>query len=305
MKLINECKNIVKNNINEQLDENTLECISLAVLAIKLTLPEEITKNIPDILKKLKIYAQNKSVLEIAHNELNNYMEDEELSHSDAAVTRSIGKDDETGVIFEQWNLLISLNINKKTHKLIGRIIHELIHLLRFKGIIENGNDIKILDGISTAFVKIEPVSVKRKHYNFEEGIVQTYTNLAMKTLGEYNTDSNELNSTLEKYKKEIKKYDYKDYILETEIISLLNQNSYFNSLLLNTFTETNLPSNLINYYNQVMNDTSAFTRLSKKIDDLAKVKKEKDGMKLLEEIVIDVKKFLALSKFKKLNLNI
>ena len=63
--------------IIDTVDESVIEYIALSIMALKLTLPENITSKLPKILNKLNIYALNKTVLEIAHDELGNYMEDD------------------------------------------------------------------------------------------------------------------------------------------------------------------------------------------------------------------------------------
>ena len=301
MELINKCRELVKNNIKDTVDESVIEYISLSIMALKLTLPENITSKLPKILNKLNIYALNKTVLEIAHDELGNYMEDDSLSHADAAVTRSLKIDDEAKTIDEDWNLLISLKKNKQTHEIIGKIIHELVHLLRFNGIKQEGNNIKLLDGISNASITLEPLTVKRKHYYLEEGIVQTYTNMAMRTLYEYS--KNIKNPILEEYKKEMKQYNYSDYLLETEIIKLLSSNNNINNLLLESFNEKNMPSSLANYYNRIMDDNTAFTRLSRKLDNVSNSVRDNDIELNFKDLGQEIKLFLSKTKIKKLYL--
>ena len=301
MELINKCRELVKNNIKDTVDENVIEYLTLSIVALKLTLPENITSKLPSILNKLNIYALNKTVLDIAHDELGNYMEDNSLSHADAAVTRSLKIDDESKTIDEDWNILISLKKNKETHEMIGKIIHELIHLLRFNGIKQEGNNIKLLDGISNASITLEPLTVKRKHYYLEEGIVQTYTNMAMKTLYEYLNNSKIKNNIVEEYKKEMKNYNYSDYLLETEIIKLLSNNNHINNLLLETFNEKNIPSSLANYYNNVMDDNTAFTRLSRKLDNVSNSVRDNEIEINFKELSNEIKMFLMKSQIKKL----
>lgn len=301
MELINKCRELVKNNIKDTVDENVIEYLTLSIVALKLTLPENITSKLPSILNKLNIYALNKTVLDIAHDELGNYMEDNSLSHADAAVTRSLKIDDESKTIDEDWNLLISLKKNKETHEMIGKIIHELIHLLRFNGITQEGNNIKLLDGISNASITLEPLTVKRKHYYLEEGIVQTYTNMAMKTLYEYLNNSKIKNNIVEEYIKEMKNYNYSDYLLETEIIKLLSNNNHINNLLLETFNEKNIPSSLANYYNNVMDDNTAFTRLSRKLDNVSNSVRDNEIEINFKELSNEIKMFLMKSQIKKL----
>lgn len=301
MELINECRNIVKSNIKTNINEKVIEYIALSIMALKLTLPKNITSKLPNILNKLNIYALDKTVLDIAHDELGNYMEDNSLSHADAAVTRSLKIDDEIKKIDEDWNLLISLKKNKKTHDIIGRIIHELIHLLRFNGIKQEGNNIKLLDGISNASITLEPLTVKRKHYYLEEGIVQTYTNMAMKTLYEYSINSKIKNDLLDEYKNEMKTYNYSDYLLETEIIKLLSNNNCINDLLLETFNEKNIPCSLANYYNIIMDDNTAFTRLSRKLDNISNSVRDNDIELNFKDLGQEIKLFLTKSQIKKL----
>jgi hypothetical protein len=56
-------------------------------------------------------------------------------------------------------------NIDDRLVNVVGKSIHELIHLLRFNGIVDGEKESKIRDGVSVARVNKETKVAKRKHY--------------------------------------------------------------------------------------------------------------------------------------------
>ena len=100
-----------------------------------------------------------------------------------------------------------------------------------------------------------------------------------------------------------MKQYNYSDYLLETEIIKLLSSNNNINNLLLESFNEKNMPSSLANYYNRIMDDNTAFTRLSRKLDNVSNSVRDNDIELNFKDLGQEVKLFLSKTKIKKLYL--
>lgn len=204
------------------------------------------------IFQELNVFADNKSVLEISHEKLNNHMEDDSLINSDATVTRTLAIDDETGEISEQRSLIMSLSA-----------------LANGGGITKNNNVVSIKDGISTARFNMDTNIVKRKHYNFEEGIVQFYTLMALEKLYRFiEKDNVSDNMILNKFKKGYPSYDFNCYIIQVQLLEALTKDAKFKRLLDYTFEEEQTPAQLALYFNDVMGDGSVFTSLSKEIDN-------------------------------------
>lgn len=195
IEIYEKCLELVIKNIKQPLQKDIIEILAISILALMLKNPKRTLEKMPSILQELTILADNRSVLEISHDELNNYQEDENLKYSDACVTRSLKINEETGEIKETKNLLISLK-SENTVTLIQKTTHELTHLLRFKGIEQKGDYIHIKDGISIARFNLKTASLKRKHYHLEEGIVEKYTVEAMKDLYKFVNDNPSLTVT-------------------------------------------------------------------------------------------------------------
>ena len=84
------CEKMIDDNINGSIDSYVRELLTMAVMAIVLDNGEYAYEKLPTILQRLNIYAEDKSVLDIAHDELGNYSEDDELRDADASATRSL-----------------------------------------------------------------------------------------------------------------------------------------------------------------------------------------------------------------------
>jgi hypothetical protein len=217
--LLIKSKDLVNNNLKDTVDSHTLELMQYAVCGLLLTIPEVTIERLPKILNELDIYAKDKSVLDIAHEDLENYSEDDLLKYSDACVTRSLFIDDETKEITEKRSLLVSLKFGCSDFQRIFKINHELIHLLRFFGIVQSDEKLRIRDGISVSNYNINTNELKRRNYFFEEGIVQTFNNKAMRNLAEYLIDEKINTSISHNFLGEIKDYKFNDYIIATGII--------------------------------------------------------------------------------------
>lgn len=307
IEIYEKCLELVIKNIKQPLQKEIIEILAISILALMLKNPKRTLEKMPSILQELTILADNRSVLEISHDELNNYQEDENLKYSDACVTRSLKINEETGEIKETKNLHISLK-SENTVTLIQKTTHELTHLLRFKGIEQKGDYIHIKDGISIARFNLKTASLKRKHYHLEEGIVEKYTVEAMKDLYKFVNDNPSLTVTQPLLKKYVAKFpsleDFSCYPLQTNLLMLLCNNKNFEQALEASFDEEVMPSSVSVYYNNVIGSPSAFSSLSKKIDTIAnqiqRNETEPKSKELLEDIYRDTAIFLMKSKVKK-----
>ena len=267
MELMDSSKKIVQDHVKQELDSTSLEVMPYAVMALYATLGDIAKDGLPKILEELHIYAEEKTVLDMAHEYLNNYQEDDMLKHSDACVTRSLSFDeDDDSFIEEKRNLLISLLGDKDYFQIVSKIIHELIHLLRFGGVQQDGHKYKIKDGISVSYFDADTRKLRRKHQNMEEGIVQKYTNMAIRNLYELIKDEKIDSDVYRGFVEGFKTYTFPDYLLEVSMIEALCQNPRFEHLVEESFRETQVPSQAIVYYNGVMVSPSAFMELGKLI---------------------------------------
>ena len=299
--LFKKCKKLIIDNVNESLDEYVIDLLALSTCGLMLFDQELTEKLLPSILKKLNIYVTNDTVLDVAHNVLNNYMEDDSLKTSNAAVTHAFKVSDDEGIISIddiKFNLIISLKKinNENIAKMIKTIIHEFIHLYRHGGHSVKGKDIIVRDGIGVAYFNTETNSLKRKHECFEEGIVEKYARDIIELLKNYCKDSKYNITLLNTFVKDIKKYDYmkESYTNNVAIIENLAKDNKFNILLLQSFKELNTTPELIFYFNSVMGSSTAFTLFSKLLDNC--LNSEKFEEELLKEIIDTIKLFLSKS---------
>ena len=300
------CKNIVLSNIKNDVDEEVVEILTIATMGLVLSQGKMALERLPKIFQELDIYAEHKPVIDIAHEKLNNYSEDAQLCHSDAAVTRSLGFDDDTMKFEkEKRSLIMSLSALHKDGiiNVIEKVTHELIHLMRFGGVQDGEKITTIKDGISSGRFYKENHSIKRKHYNLEEGIVQFYTLESLKSLYDFIENEDVSESTyLSLFKKGYKKHNFVVYIFQVGILKTLCTNSRFRELLDYTFEEESSPSQLALYFNDVMGDGSAFTCFSKHIDTIVESvisENSRIPKEVGEALKMDIVKFITLARKK------
>lgn len=84
--LIKNIQELVRNNIKKEFDDTLIELLSYAILALFLIKPSLVLEKLPEKLRSLKIIADTQRVIDMAHEDLEDYMEDETLSRSSAVV---------------------------------------------------------------------------------------------------------------------------------------------------------------------------------------------------------------------------
>lgn len=269
--LIKKSQELVKDNIKEGMNETLIEVIADAVLALLLIKPSITLEKIPSILRNLDIIADERKVIEMAHADLGNYMEDYFLKHSDAAVIRELNVDDSDNFL-EIKHLLISLRNDNDWTNIIFKLIHEFMHLLRFSwsNYDKEANILKIKNGIEIDTYFIDKQELTRKNQYLEEGIAQFYTNMATKELANFLENKNVSNiKTLNCFKKEFPKLEFNLYLVQTSLIEKLTYDMNFFELLEETFKEEECNSKMEKYFNKIMNYEDAFSSLTRLVDDI------------------------------------
>ena len=122
--LILKSKEIVEANIGMEVDSELIELISLAMSALVLLKPEQTLEKMPNILKELDIIADSRTALDIAHEDLGDYMDDDMLKKSSAAVIREIVADDDMSKSSEKSHLIVSLNHRCNVTEIFCDLIH-------------------------------------------------------------------------------------------------------------------------------------------------------------------------------------
>ena len=297
------CEKMINDNIGLDIDTYVKELLTIAVMAIVIDNGEYAYEKLPNILRRMNIYAENKSVLEIAHETLENYSEDEELCYADASATRSLSIDPESNSVDEQLNFLISLTDleQKNTTKMVEKTVNGLIHFMRFGEINSTNSTIVIKDGICTITYDTKKKTLKKKHHVFESGLSQYYTLRALGKLYSFlEHDNNIENKLLAKFKADYLVHEPSSYLLPVTIIQSLCTDKYFKDLLDASFDENNGIAKFISYYNSILHDSSAFTFLSHQIDRCTMQTNTGDdlaALATLDTIKTEISKFRNFSK--------
>ena len=304
--LFESCKKLILDNYKGHINDSSLEAMTIAVMALCLRNEKRTLDKLPKILQNIEIFAEDKSVLEIAKNNISTFSDEMVDGNIGACVIRGFGTDDDTGEIYEEKCLVVStVNLNDNPSDVIMKITHELTHLLRDQKFEADGKSIKTKNGIS--IVRVRDLSTgekKTKHFYFEEGIVQRYTNQALDILREF-VYKEELddNSLLKRFRNDYPSKVRSAYDLQVQIVDTLCKDKQFDDAVDASFEETCTPASLITYYNNKMNDSTAFTSLSKDVDscfiELVSGSKESTE-KYYRSALTKVATFLKLGKTKK-----
>ena len=229
--LFENCKKLILDNYKGHINDSSLEAMTIAVMALCLKNEKRTLDKLPKILQNIEIFAEDKSVLEIAKNNISTFSDEMVDGNIGACVIRGFGTDDDTGEIYEEKCLVVStVNLNDNPSDVIMKITHELTHLLRDQKFEADGKSIKTKNGIS--IVRVRDLSTgekKTKHFYFEEGIVQRYTNQALDILREF-VYKEELddNSLLKRFRNDYPSKVRSAYDLQVQIVDTLCKDKQF-----------------------------------------------------------------------------
>lgn len=276
--LYDKTKLFILNNYKGKLEEETLDILTVSIMSLFIRFPEVTKEKLPNVLDKIEIFFENKSILDMVSKRYPEFPKHEITDTTNAFVTRalSLGEDNK---FTEEWSMYISTSdIKNKTVNIVSKSVHELIHLLRFNGIIDNDNEAKIRDGVSIARVNKLTKIPKRKHYNFEEGVVEDFTIKAMESLYDFiKNEDVSFSPALSSFKTNFKRDFKPSYELERFFLEGLNKNKQFSDLLEYSFVDKNEPLSVITYYNNAIGDPSGFTRLSRGLDTVVEFADNED----------------------------
>lgn len=268
--LFNSCQRLILDNYKGSIDDVSLEVMTIAVMALMLRDEKRTLEHLPHLLQKIEVFAEKDSVVNIAKRHIDTFNDETVVDNIGACVIRGFGKDDETGEVYEDKCLVVStINFDDNPSDIIMKVTHELTHLLRDKKFIADGNSISMKNGISVVRVKdISTGEKTTKHFYFEEGIVQRYTNQALDLLHEFISNEDLIEgSLLDVFRNDYKEKVRSAYDLQVQIVDTLCRDEKFDEAVDASFDEDIQPSRLAVYYNNKMNDSTAFTSLSKDVD--------------------------------------
>jgi len=297
-------KTYILNNYNKEIDEKILDILTISIMSLFIRFPEITKERIPYILNKLEIFYSNKTIKEMVIERYPQYPIDEIGKRTNAFVIRALDVNDDT-TINEEWTMYVSISlINNNIVNIISKFTHELIHLLRFNGSINTGKILKTKEGISVSRYNKETKTLKRKYLNLEEGIVEDFTIKTLETLFDFiKNEDVSFSPALKLFKENFEKELEKSYEIERLFLQMLTKDRKFNELLEYSFIDKNEPLSLITYYNDVMEDSSAFDTLSRELDntiECADNNNTKDLNSKLDNLTSQIKNFLIKSKSKK-----
>lgn len=268
--LFESCQKLILDNYKGKIDDVSLEVMTISVMALVLRNEKRTLERLPQLLQKIEVYAEKDSVLNIAKRNISTFNDETIDNNIGACVIRGFGKDDDTGEVYEDKCLIVStINLDDNPSDIIMKVTHELTHLLRDKSFTTDGTAVKMMNGISVVRVKdIATGEKKTKHFYFEEGIVQRYTNQALDMLHEFISGENlPENSLLARFKKDYPSKVRSAYDLQVQIVDTMCRDEKFDAAVDASFDEDVSPARLAVYYNDKMGDATAFTSLSKDVD--------------------------------------
>lgn len=269
--LFTTSRQLLQKHLKKEYPEELFDAMAIAVMGLLLIKPELTLEKFPAILEELPIIAEGGPILDIAINNIKDYVDDGSLDYSDAAVIRGLSIDEVDDGIQAKENRIFILSMTNLHHEpalLVSKITHEFIHLLRFGGIENKNGKLKIYAGVNTNYFSVEHKTMNRKHVILEEGIVQSYTNLAMEKLTKLlENEVLEKGSFLSQYRDDLLQFSDSSYILPTRIIDCLSEDSSFHQLIDESFENHSTPSAVSTYFNSVMGSANAFTTFSKQLD--------------------------------------
>lgn len=296
--LYTKIQELVLENYQGTLDNETLDIVTIAVMALYIKNPEMVLERIPNILKRLDILAGKEKVSTYIMNKHPNYPWNSISDSESAMVVRALNT--ETKPATEDWTMAISTNEDKiDLVDIIAKTIHELTHLLRFGGIEETKKEIIVKDGICTARVDKKRGTVTKNHNSFEEGLVEKYTKETIENFYEYLKSEKDLSFSpiLEKFKRKFNGNFDNGYIFEVSLIETLCMNPQMKELFEETFEISNETPRVITYYDQLSKQRGAFSLLSNGLDRVSECTSKGDifgamriinGLKPRIRVVVD-----------------
>ena len=101
-------------------------------------------KRLPSILKMLEIHFGDEPIAEMVGKRYPEYPVEEIGNSTNAFVTRALSLGDDNK-FSEEWSMYVSTYDKKNRFvNIVGKSVHELIHLLRFSGIVDGEKESKI-----------------------------------------------------------------------------------------------------------------------------------------------------------------
>ena len=284
------CQKIVEINTNIR-DRETIDLLAASIMGIVIDRGQSALDLIPEILRKTNIISDNRSVLEVEHQELNNYKEDKQLVNAKACVTRLFSFEGDK--CFEKRYLIIPKNsIKTAPINTVEQIIHELMHLLRFRNAVRDNDKIIFNEGLATKTIDLNSHITYRKNYMLEEAANQHFAKRALNSLLSY-SDEITVTPLFTRINHDKPEYKSKIYDIYVKLFEKFMEDLNLNDLIEHTFISSSLP--VERYFNTVMGDKEAFIKLShyfNKLEQLLNNNQIDDAKKIIACILHDYNTF-------------
>ena len=297
--LYTEIQKLIINNYKGTLNDEILDLITVAVMALYIKNPKMTLEKLPKVLNKIDILAGDNKVSNYILEKYPNYPWDPTMDSESAMAVRALNY--EVKPIDEDWTMAISTTkINTDPATVIAKTIHELTHLLRFGGIEETKKEITVKDGVCTTRIDKRFGNSTKINYYFEEGIVEKYTKDTIENFYTYLSSKEDLSfsKTLASLKRKFNGKFKNSYLIEVSLLELLYTNEKMKELIENTF-EQEASRKLVNYYDSLSGTRGAFSLLSAGIDRIEALIDKGDIMnaiKFLDGLKLNVRKILVQS---------
>lgn len=263
-KLYRKCRYIIANNAATY-DSEVINILTLSLMSLFLTMNEKDVHELIGKLPTLHIYSDNRNALEVAHKELNNHRNDDDLKYAVAALIREIYFKD--GKPYETRNMIIPRkNISNNPIEVVEATTHELVHLLRYGESYVSKGTYLTFDGIAQKKLNCQTGEVQQINKILEESIVQKQAKDSTQALLEYLDSFHTFNRTVNKMKKKKESYESLIYDIPVHLLEMFYDSPEFKELVNETYS-CHSSKRLESYFNMVMGDNLAFTKLNDAFD--------------------------------------
>ena len=134
--LYEKTKEFLQENYVGELNDETLDILTVSIMALYGKFSDVSIKRLPSILNKLEFHFGDESISKMVSKRYPEYPIEELAEDANSLVTRALelGEDNKFN---EEWSMYVSTyDIENRLVNIVGKSVHELIHLLRFNGII-------------------------------------------------------------------------------------------------------------------------------------------------------------------------
>lgn len=273
-KLYQKCINIVVLNTDIK-DKETIELLATSIMAILLYCGPHVISKIEKKLKEYQVISDDRSVSEILDKK-DIDIEEEYSNNIKACVDKSYIR--KNGIVTETNTLIIPKQTKKEdTIDSLERATHELFHIIREEDTIMSPQQVEIIEGVMNKKISFVERTIKSRNEFLEEAIVQKSAKESIQMLLEYLANEDTSYSSLHtRIKKECRNYESHFYCEIVYYLEQLLKSNQIKEIMKDTFQKSDSKA-LSHYFNEIMDDNSAFGKLSILFDRIEKEIEKED----------------------------